>query len=100
MFACGASISRPAPMAAASDSSIRCTDRAPAELHASTNARRSTSVMPEGAHMIIRGRERRLAFARAMKWRSIFSVTSKSAITPWRSGRTALMRAGVRPIMR
>ena len=35
-----------------------------------------------------------------MKWRSISSVTSKSAITPWRSGRIARIVAGVRPIMR
>src|SRR5262245_21062913 len=35
-----------------------------------------------------------------MKWRSISSVTSKSAITPWRSGRVARIEAGVRPIIR
>ena len=35
-----------------------------------------------------------------MKWRSIFSVTSKSAMTPWRSGRVAEIVAGVRPIIR
>ena len=35
-----------------------------------------------------------------MKWRSIASVVSKSVITPWRSGRTAEIEAGVRPIMR
>src|SRR4051812_44788491 len=35
-----------------------------------------------------------------MKYRSISSVTSKSAITPWRSGRVAEIVAGVRPIMR
>ncbi len=35
-----------------------------------------------------------------MKWRSICSVTSKSAITPWRSGRVAEIWAGVRPIIR
>ena len=34
-----------------------------------------------------------------MKRRSIASVTSKSAITPWRSGRSAEMLAGVRPII-
>jgi hypothetical protein len=32
--------------------------------------------------------------------RSISSVTSKSAITPWRNGRTAEIAAGVRPIIR
>jgi len=35
-----------------------------------------------------------------MKCRSICSVISKSAITPWRSGRVAVMCAGVRPIIR
>ena len=35
-----------------------------------------------------------------MKWRSICSVTSKSAITPSFSGRMALMLPGVRPSMR
>ena len=35
-----------------------------------------------------------------MKCRSICSVTSKSAITPSLSGRTALIVAGVRPSMR
>ena len=90
----------PAPIAAASGSSIRCTERAPAATHASVSARRSTPVIPDGAHIITRGRARRPLWARAMKWRSIFSVTSKSAITPWRNGRTAEIRAGVRPIIR
>src|SRR5919108_152682 len=35
-----------------------------------------------------------------MKWRSMRSVTSKSAITPWRRGRIAEIVAGVRPIIR
>ncbi len=35
-----------------------------------------------------------------MKWRNICSVTSKSAMTPSLSGRTALIVAGVRPSMR
>ena len=35
-----------------------------------------------------------------MKYRIIFSVTSKSAMTPSFSGRTALMWPGVRPIIR
>jgi hypothetical protein len=35
-----------------------------------------------------------------MKYCSIFSVTSKSEITPSRSGRTATILAGVRPTMR
>ncbi len=35
-----------------------------------------------------------------MKWRSICSVTSKSAITPSLSGRIALIVPGVRPSIR
>ncbi len=35
-----------------------------------------------------------------MKWRSICSVTSKSAITPSLSGRIAVMLPGVRPSIR
>jgi hypothetical protein len=51
----GSSIASPAPIAAASGSSIRWTDRAPAASHASTRARSSTSVMPDGAHIMTRG---------------------------------------------
>src|SRR4051794_35262517 len=90
----------PAPIAAAMGSSIRCTEREPAARDASSRARRSTSVIPDGAHIISRGCAKRLRCTRAMKWRSIASVTSKSAITPWRSGRIAEMLAGVRPIIR
>ena len=95
----GSPIASPAPIAAASDSSIRCTERAPAARHASISARCSTSVIPEGAQIITRGWASRLRCTRPMKWRSICSVTSKSAITPWRSGRTAVIVAGVRPII-
>ena len=95
----GSAIGRPAPIAAASDSSIRCTSRAPAESDASSTARRSTSVTPDGAHITSRGRLKRLESTFSMKRRSIASVTSKSAITPWRSGRSAEMLAGVRPII-
>ena len=54
---------------------------------------------PDGAHITSRGREKRLESTFSMKRRSIASVTSKSAITPWRSGRSAEMLAGVRPII-
>ena len=47
----GSAISRPAPIAAATDSSIRCTWRAPAARVASSTARFSTSVTPDGTHM-------------------------------------------------
>ena len=76
----GSAIGSPAPIAAASDSSIRCTSRAPADSDASLTARRSTSVTPEGAHITSRGREKRLDSTFSMNRRSIASVTSKSAI--------------------
>ena len=47
--------SSPAPIAAAIGSSIRCTRRAPAASEASSTARFSTSVTPDGAHTISRG---------------------------------------------
>ena len=56
----GSPMSIPAPIAAASDSSIRWTSRAPALSVASSTARRSTSVIPDGAQMTMRGREKRL----------------------------------------
>ena len=90
----------PAPIAAAIVSSISCTRRAPADSEASTIARFSTSVIPDGAHITTRGWASRLWCILRMKCRSICSVTSKSAITPWRSGRIAEIVAGVRPIMR
>ncbi len=93
-------MSIPAPIAAASDSSIRWTSRAPALKVASSTARRSTSVIPEGAQITIRGREKRECMTLPTNWRSIASVTSKSAITPCRSGRSAEIVAGVRPIIR
>ena len=100
MFPTGSSIARPAPIAAAMVSSIRFTRRAPADSEASTIARFSTSVMPDGAHITTRGCASRVWFVLRMKCRSICSVTSKSAITPWRSGLIAEIVAGVRPIIR
>ena len=50
--------------------------------------------------MTSRGCAKRLLCTRPMKCRSMASVTSKSVITPWRSGRTAEIEAGVRPIIR
>ena len=86
-------------MAAAIGSSMRWTWRAPAARQASSTARFSTSVMPEGAHITTRERAKRRACTRRMKYRSICSVTSRSAITPCRSGRIAEIVAGVRPII-
>jgi hypothetical protein len=94
----GSATGRPAPIAPASGSSIRNAFAAPASIVASVTASRSTGVSPLGTHTITRARDRRPA-ARAMKFRSICSVISKSAITPWRSGRVARMCAGVRPII-
>ncbi len=56
--------------------------------------------MPDGAQITMRGRAKRLLSTFPTNWRSIASVTSKSAITPCRSGRSAEIVAGVRPIIR
>ncbi len=74
------------------------TSVAPACSAESCTARFSTWVMSDGTEMTIRGRtngERPCAFL--MKWSSIFSVTSKSAMTPSFIGRMATMFPGVRP---
>jgi hypothetical protein len=63
----GSPMGSPAPMAAAIGSSIRCTLRAPAARQASRTAFRSTSVMPDGAHMTTRGWAKRLVCTRRMK---------------------------------
>ena len=88
----------PAPIAAAIGSSISQTLRAPALSAASRIARRSTAVEPDGTQMIISGlaKRRRLCTLR-MKRLIISSATSKSAMTPSRKGRMAVMLAGVRP---
>jgi len=94
---------RSAPIAAAIGSSIRYAERAPAAIAASCTARFSTSVAPDGMPTTTRGfgmpRPKRSCTCR-MKYCSIFSVTAKSEITPSRSGRTAMIEAGVRPTMR
>ena len=82
----------PAPIAAAIGSSISCTRRAPALSALSWMARRSTAVEPDGTQTMISGeaKPRRLCTLR-MKCLIISSATSKSAITPSRSGRLAVM---------
>ena len=82
----------PAPIAAAIGSSISCTRRAPALSALSWMARRSTAVEPDGTQMTISGEAklRRLCTLR-MKCLIISSATSKSAMTPSRSGRLAVM---------
>ena len=57
-------------------------------------------MIPDGTQMTIRGLLHRLACTFWMKKRSIFSQTSKSAMTPSFNGRIVLMRPGVRPIIR
>ena len=90
----------PTPIAAAMGSGTSRTSRAPACCAESWTARFSTSVIPEGTQMMIRGRthvRRRRAFWMNSRRRS--SVFSKSAITPSLSGRTATISSGVRPSM-
>ena len=98
MLPVGSPTGRPAPMAAAMGSSIRSTLLDPACRAASSTARRSTSVTPEGMHTTIRGRFSVPDFrAFLIKYFSMAAVTSKSAITPSFNGRTATMEPGVRP---
>src|SRR5215204_5766241 len=93
-----------APIAAANGSSMAYACRAPADLAASLTARSSMSVTPEGTHTITLGpksacRRRCRGCALRIKYESIFSVTSKSAITPSFKGRMATILPGVRPSM-
>ena len=67
MLALGSATGRSPPIAAASDSWIRCTSRAPAAMHASSTARFSRSVTPEGTHITRRGWAKRLECTRPMK---------------------------------
>ena len=97
MWPSGLVMSMPAPMAAARGSSMRKTRRAPAWMPASTTARSSTSVMPEGTQMTTRGLKRRKEAAFRINSLSIRSVMSKSEMTPSRRGRMATMLPGVRP---
>ena len=98
----GSETGRPAPMAAAIGSSMSRAQRAPALRAASRTARFSTSVTPDGMPSSMRGRgmSPTRSCTRWTKYLIICSVTSKSLMTPSRSGRTAMMLAGVRPTMR
>ena len=68
----------------------------PADRAESRTARRSTSVIPEGTQTMTLGLTLRMvrSMTRRRKWRSIFSATSKFAITPSFIGRTARMPSG------
>ena len=96
----GSPTGSPVPIAAAIGSAMRSASRAPASWAASSTARRSSGVRPEGTQTITRGRPRRPSRARAMKCRSICWVTPMSWMTPSRRGRVAVMVAGVRPSIR
>ena len=96
----GSPTGRPAPIAAAIGSSMRYAWRAPADRHASSTARFSTPVTPDGTQTTTRGCAQRFWCTFWMKWRSISSVTSKSAMTPSFSGRIAEIVPGVRPSIR
>ena len=78
-------------------SSMRNALRAPADRVASSTARFSTPVTPEGTQTTTRGWAHRFWCTFWMKCRSICSVTSKSAMTPSLSGRMALMLPGRAP---
>ena len=69
-------MSMPAPIAAATGSSIRYTFLAPAWIPASITARSSTSVMPEGTQMITRGLKSMKPLTLRINSRSIRSVMS------------------------
>ena len=86
----------PAPIAAAIGSSISRAQRAPELSAASRTARFSTSVTPDGMPSSIRGRGIRPTRSCTLftKYLIICSVTSKSLMTPSRSGRTAMIEAG------
>ena len=81
---------------------MRRAQRAPELRAASRTARFSTSVTPDGIPSSIRGRGMRPTRSCTLftKYLIICSVTSKSLMTPSRSGRTAMIDAGVRPTIR
>ena len=98
MLATGSPVGSPAPIAAAIGSKMSSTRLAPACFAASSTARRSTSVTPEGMQMTMCGRVNEPALmALRTKYLSMAAVTSKSAMTPSFNGRTAVMDSGVRP---
>jgi hypothetical protein len=74
----------------------------PADRAESRTARRSTSVIPDGTQTITLGLTLRMlrSITVRRKCRSIFSATSKFAITPSFIGRTAWIPSGVRPSIR
>ncbi len=98
-LATGSWIGSPDPIAAAIGWPISTASLAPARRAASRTARRSTGVMADGTHTTTRGRLNRPTRTRCRSSRIIRWVTSKSVIAPCRSGRSATMSPGVRPII-
>ncbi|MNC30053.1 hypothetical protein D3C75_783250 [compost metagenome] len=102
MLPVGSHTGRSAPIAAANGSSMVYASRAPACLVASSTARFSTAVMPEGTQTITLGwcwKSIRCFWAWRIKYLIMVAVVSKSAITPSFMGRTARILPGVRPII-
>ena len=99
MFPTGSLIGRSAPIAAANGCSINWASAAPERRAASVTARRSTAVIADGTQMSTFGRLKRLTPTRSRSNRTMRWVTSKSVMAPLRSGRTATMCEGVRPII-
>ena len=102
MLPTGVSTGRPTPIAAAIGSATISSRLTPADRAESRTARRSTSVMPDGTQTMTVGLTLKMvrSMTRRRKWRSIFSATSKLAITPSFIGRTARIPSGVRPSIR
>ena len=100
MFAYSSWIGRPAPIDAAMGSPNNKTSRAPALIAESFTARFSTAVIPEGTAMTTRGGTNFRLSTFSMKYRSMASDISKSAITPSFIGRKASIVPGVRPSIR
>jgi hypothetical protein len=96
----GSWIGNPAPTAAARVSSTSVAERRPADVTASSTARRSTFVLPAGTHTRARGRGNRVTPSERMISRSMLAVISKSAITPRSSGRTTWTFPGLSASMR
>ena len=97
MLPTGSWIGRPAPIAAANGPSTRLTDLAPAEVSASSTARRSTGVSADGTAARTRGLGRRDAPTLRKMSRRNCSVSSKLAMALRRRGRTATNSEGRSP---
>src|SRR6266536_1628416 len=96
MLPTGSWMGKPAPMAAASGSSTRDTDRAPAAIAASATALRSTSVRSGGTHTSTRGRGNLDVPSLRRIRRNICSASSKLVITHLCRGREGVTSAGER----